>query len=90
MQRVSESASHWWTNDRIPLSSNLEQISSSNCITIKPAGKGGTIVILNNEDYTIMFNKILKKQEWYKRITPEIIEKYYREFYSLVNSAYSN
>lgn len=37
-----------------------------------------------------MCNKIHKNQEWYRWITPEIIEKYNREFYSLVNSAYSN
>lgn len=44
-----------------------EQLSSNDQITIKPADKGGNIVILDNEDYTTMCNKILKNQEWYRR-----------------------
>lgn len=37
-----------------------------------------------------MCYKILENQDWYQRITADIVEKYNREYYSLVDTAYLN
>lgn len=68
----------------------LRQLANNNLITIKPADKGGNIVLLDNEKYINMCNKILKNLDWYRHIPADIVEKYNKEFYLLVDTAYLN
>lgn len=68
----------------------LKQLSDNHSITIKPADKGGNIVLLDNDKYTLMCYKILKNQDWYRRITGDIIEKYNKEFYPLIDTTFLN
>lgn len=65
----------------------LKLLADNNQITIKPSDKGGNVVILNNEDYINICNKILNNHNWYHHIPADIIEKYNKEFYVLIDTA---
>lgn len=75
-------------NDKEALA--LKQLSDNNQITIKPTDKGSNIVLLDNEKYINMCNKILKNQDWYRCIPADIVEKYNKDLYVLVDTAYLN
>lgn len=68
----------------------LKQLSDNSSITIKASDKGGNVVILDNEKYIDMCNQILKNPNWYRRMPGNIVEKFNREFYDLIDNAFSN
>lgn len=67
----------------------LKQLSD-NSITIKASDKGGNVVVLDNEKFIDMCNQILKNPNWYRQMPGSIVEKFNRDFYSLVDTAFSN
>lgn len=70
--------------------SALKTLSDNNQIIIKAADKGGNIVVLDNEKYVNMYNKIFNNLEWYRRIAANYVKKYNDDFYLLIDTAYSN
>lgn len=63
----------------------LISLTSQHQLTIKPSDKGGNIVVMNNDQYSTMCMKILSNKDWYKLIPRPLIEKFDKEFYSLVD-----
>lgn len=66
----------------------LKTLASNPSITIKPSDKGGNIVILDNDQYIAICNKILSNQQWYF-ISSKKTEKFNREFYRLMDESYA-
>lgn len=62
----------------------LHNLSANPTITIKPSDKRGNIVILDNDQYIHMCNKILNNKSWYSRVTTTKIDKFKQGFYQLV------
>lgn len=56
--------------------------------TIKPADKGGNIVIQNNTDYVHMCRNLLDNSDWYRPIPKSLTDNYIQELYILVDGAY--
>lgn len=67
----------------------LQSLAANSTITIKPSDKGDNIVIINNEYYVEMCNKILSNKQPYCKVSPTKIEKFHQEFYSLVDETYA-
>lgn len=61
---------------------------SSFCITIKPSDKRGNIIVLDNDQYIAMCNKILQNQHWYCQNNSTFIDRFHNEFYQIVDAAY--
>lgn len=66
----------------------LTSVTNQHQSTIKRSDKGGNIVVMNSDQYRTMCMKILSNKDWYKLIPRLLIEKFDKEFYSLVDSAY--
>lgn len=65
-------------------------LSDNTSITIKPADKGGNIVLMDNATYTSMCSKILMNKNWYSKIIRDIMDRFNQEYYSLIDSTYAN
>lgn len=60
---------------------SLKHLQDNDDTTIKPADKGGNIVIMNKDHYKQMCMKILDNQKCYTKISPILINAYNEEFY---------
>lgn len=68
----------------------LKNLFSNHNITIKPLGKGGNIILMDNDKYVLMRTKILSNGDWYRPIRTAIIDTFNEKFYLLVDSAFYN
>lgn len=66
----------------------LHKLKSYSQLTIKPADKGGCIVVLDNDRYKQMCLDILNNTVWYRPITFEMADHFMVEFYHLVDEAF--
>ena len=57
-------------------------------ITIKPADKGGSIVIMNTEDYIVEANRQVSNQEHYKTLDNNPTHSYNKYIYHLIDQAW--
>lgn len=57
-------------------------------LEIKPADKGGNIVLITKTNYETMVMDILCNQEWYVQINATQMDQYKREFLSIIGSAH--
>lgn len=64
----------------------LQDLSKNWSLVVKPSGKGGNTVIMDNDRYTAMCRKILKNENWYRPIPVNMIEKFNTKFYDLVDT----
>lgn len=68
----------------------LQDLANNFSLTIKPFNKGGNIVVIDNEHYVCMCKKILDHPDWYRPITPKLIDKFNKQFYNFVDTAFGN
>ena len=57
-------------------------------ITIKPADKGGSIVIMNTEDYIVEDNRQISNKEHYKTLDEEPTYSYNKYIHHLIDQAW--
>lgn len=65
----------------------LKDSSKNYSLVIKPSDKGGNIVVMDNDQYVAMCNKILQNENWYRPIPTHMIESFNAKFYDLVDTA---
>lgn len=56
---------------------------------IEFSNKGGNLVIQTTEGYMAMCYRILETSSWYRRISPTKIRDYQREFFRIIDTAFS-
>lgn len=66
----------------------LESLCNNVAIVIKPSDKAGNVVLMDNQDYKSMCQKILKNKDWYRSIPVRFIDQYNKKFYTVVDQAY--
>lgn len=66
----------------------LKKLRTYSHLTIKPADKGGCIVVMDNDKYKKICLDILNNPTWYKPISFEIMEQFMVDFYQLVDDAF--
>ncbi|XP_073465040.1 uncharacterized protein [Aquarana catesbeiana] len=66
----------------------LKSLQNHPGLVIKPADKGGNVVVMDVAVYEIMCRDILDNPDWYRPISRTLIENYAREYYELIFSAY--
>lgn len=55
---------------------------------VKPADKGGNVVIMDVDNYEVMCRDILNNREWYQPISKNIVDNFTEEYYSIIFRAY--
>ncbi|KAM9320087.1 uncharacterized protein PAF06_004553 [Gastrophryne carolinensis] len=65
----------------------LRELEKLEGLTIKPADKGGNIVIMDNSSYEQMCLKILENRDWYERAPMSRLSQASGEYHSLVEDA---
>lgn len=68
----------------------LTSLQKNSELIIKPADKGGNLVVMDRTKYELMCLRILKNREWYRPISQTVKESYYREFRNIITCALSN
>lgn len=66
----------------------LELLCNNVTIVIKPSDKGGNVVLMDNQDYLRMCQRILDNKDWYRSIPAKLIESYYTDFYTMIDRAF--
>lgn len=59
----------------------LKSLQNHPGLVIKPADKGGNVVVMDVAAYEIMCCNILDNQDWYRPISRTLIENFAREYY---------
>lgn len=65
----------------------LQDLSKNYSLVVKPSDKAGNIVLMNNDQYITMCKKILNNENWYQSIPLNMIAKFSRKFYDLMDTA---
>lgn len=68
----------------------LTSLQKNSELIIKPADKGGNLVVMDHTKYELLCLRIFKNREWYRPISQTVIESYYREFRNIITCALSN
>lgn len=71
----------------IRLRQALNQMKANAEITIKPADKGGNVVVMDNRAYVEMCMRILQNKSWYRRVSGTCVQQYSAEFHGIVDQA---
>ncbi|XP_056376037.1 uncharacterized protein LOC130273370 isoform X1 [Hyla sarda] len=66
----------------------LKKLAENRNIVIRPADKGGGVVILNTEDYIKEANRLLTDPKFYKTLPTDPTKKYTDELKTLVNEGF--
>ena len=64
----------------------IKQLRENHAIVIKPADKGGAIVVMNKEDYIAEANRQLDNSEYYTKISQDPTTPFKRELKKLIKS----
>lgn len=64
---------------------SLGSLKKEHSLTIKPFDKGGNIVIMTNEQYATMCQKVINNKSWYRPISKSVIDKFNDAFYDLID-----
>lgn len=67
----------------------LASLQNNKELIIKPADKGGNLVVMDRSKYEQMSLCILLNLEWYKPISQRVIESYSREYRNIITKALS-
>lgn len=65
----------------------IKSLQTNPHIVIKPADKGGNLVILNVDQYETMCKKILDNTDWYRPISKTVLENFYVKYRSIISKA---
>lgn len=57
-------------------------------LVVKPADKGGNVVVMYVEKYEIMCRHLLKHKEWYRPISKILVDNFIQEQYSMIFKAF--
>lgn len=66
----------------------IKSLQNNTDIIIKPADKGGNLVIMNTAQYETMYNDILLNKTWHRPISKTVIENFCKEYRSIILKAY--
>ena len=66
----------------------MRELYNNNDIVIKPADKGGSIVIMNTSDYILEANRQLNNNDHYERLTEDPTHKFNTHINNLINQAW--
>lgn len=78
------------SNKNSDFQTSMKQICARNDIIIRPADKGGGIVILNKTDYLDEMNRLLSDNETYTSLASNPTTRYKKELLSLVDRAFQS
>ena len=65
----------------------MRELYNNNDIVIKPADKGGSIVIMDTTDYISEADRQLNNPDHYERLPEDPIQKFNTHINSLINQA---
>lgn len=65
----------------------LRHLEEDRQVTIKPADKGGNIVVLDSADYKLMCSRILEDRETYEKLTMDPTSEYRDELHKILQEA---
>lgn len=68
----------------------LSQLKTLEGVVIKPADKGGCVVVLDKDHYKRLCLDILEDSSWYRAIEFREADGYMLDFYSLIDGAFYN
>lgn len=66
----------------------LDALARDHYIVIKPSDKGDNVVVMDNVQYIEMCMNILRNSEWYRPIQRSSLDKFTRDFYLSVDTAF--
>lgn len=65
----------------------IKSLQNNLYIIIKPADKGGNLVIMNVEQYESMCRRILENSDWYRPISKTLLENFYVKYRGIISRA---
>lgn len=77
-----------WTNLDCAEWAALDALARERDIVIKPSNKGCNVVVMDNAQYVEMCMNKLSNPEWYRPIQRSLLDKFTKDFYSMVDTAF--